>query len=56
MTNETRGLTSLSRIHLLQAHKVQYKPRKNSVRGHNLNGAKDLECAEVWRTGLSGAP
>jgi hypothetical protein len=48
---QTRGLTSLSRIHLLQVHKVQHKPRKNSVRERNFIGAKELECAEEWRTG-----
>jgi hypothetical protein len=44
------GLTSLARCDLSQVHKVQHKPRKNSVRGHNLFGAKGLECAEIWRT------
>jgi hypothetical protein len=37
-------------------HKVQHKPRKNSVRERNFIGAKELECAEEWRTGLSGVP
>jgi hypothetical protein len=37
-------------------HKVQHKPIKYSSYGHNWNGAKRLECAEEWRTGLSGVP
>jgi hypothetical protein len=37
-------------------HKVQHKPRKKSVRGHNFIGAKRIECAEKRRTGLSGVP
>jgi hypothetical protein len=51
------GLTSLARCDLSQVHKVQHKPRKNSVRGHNLFGAKRTWV--FWflahRT-LSGAP
>jgi hypothetical protein len=46
----------LFRIHVLQVYKVQHKSRKNLVRGHNLIGAKELECAEKWCTGLSGVP
>jgi hypothetical protein len=34
------GLTSLARCDLSQVHKVQHKPRKNSVMGHNLFGEK----------------
>jgi hypothetical protein len=53
----------LCRIHVLQVHKVQHKPRKNSVRGHNLIGAKNLsvlknsapDCLVCHRT-VSGAP
>jgi hypothetical protein len=45
------GLTSLSRIHVLHMHKVQHKPIKKSVRGHNSFRAKGLECAENWRIG-----
>jgi hypothetical protein len=45
------GLTSLARYDLSQVHTVQHKPRKNSVRGHNLFGAKGHECAEIWCTG-----
>jgi predicted MarR family transcription regulator len=41
---QTSGLTSLSRIHVLQVHKVQHKPRKKLVRGHNSSGANELEC------------
>jgi hypothetical protein len=29
---------------------------KNQVRDTIKNGAKGLECAEKWRTGLSGVP
>jgi hypothetical protein len=29
---------------------------RNPVRDPIKNGAKDLECAKKWRTGLSGAP
>jgi hypothetical protein len=46
----------LSRIHVLQVHKVQHKPIKESSYGHNFKGAKGLECAENWHTGLSGVP
>jgi hypothetical protein len=33
--HKPRGLTSLSRYHLSQVHKVQYKPRKKFSWGHN---------------------
>jgi hypothetical protein len=44
---DTYGLTSLARYDLSQMHTVQHKPRKSSVRGHNLFGAKGLECAKI---------
>jgi hypothetical protein len=34
------GLTSLSRYHLSQVHKVQHKPRKKSSWGHKQNWSK----------------
>jgi hypothetical protein len=37
-------------------HKVQHKLRKKSVRYTILLEQKELECAEKWCTGLSGAP
>jgi hypothetical protein len=60
---QTHGLTSLSRIHILQVHKVQHKPRKKSVRGHDSFGAKNLselkigtpDCPVCHRI-VSGAP
>jgi hypothetical protein len=53
---QTLGLTSSSRIRVLLVHKVQHKPRKKSVRDTILLEQKGLECAEKWRTGLSGEP
>jgi hypothetical protein len=37
----------LSRIHVLQVHKVQRKLRKKSVRGHNSFGAKNLGVLKI---------
>jgi hypothetical protein len=51
------GLTSLSRYDLSQVHKVQHKWRKNSVRGHNLFGAKRTwVCWFLAHQTVSGAP
>jgi hypothetical protein len=41
---------------VLQVHKVQHKPIKDSNYGLNLKRSKELECAMDWRTGLSGVP
>jgi predicted MarR family transcription regulator len=40
---QTRGLTNLSRIRVLQVHKVQHKPRKKSVWDTILLEQKGLE-------------
>jgi hypothetical protein len=37
-------------------HKVQHKPINIQVRDQIQKEQKGLECAVVWRTGLSGAP
>jgi hypothetical protein len=46
----------LSRIHVLQVHKIQHKPINIQVRDPIQKEQKELECALVWRTGLSGVP
>jgi hypothetical protein len=45
-----RGLTSLSRYHLSQVHKVQHKPRKKFSLGLNQKLEQDIECVDFWRT------
>jgi hypothetical protein len=40
------GQTSLARCDLSQVHKVQHKPRKNSVRGQFIWSKKDLSVLE----------
>jgi hypothetical protein len=49
--HKPRGLTSLSRCHLSQVHKVQHKPRKKFSWGLKLIWSKTWECAAKWRTG-----
>jgi hypothetical protein len=49
--HKPRGLTSLSRYHLSQVHKVQHKPRKKFSWEHNRIWSKTWECAAKWRTG-----
>jgi hypothetical protein len=41
--HKPRGLTSLSRCHLSQVHKVQHKPRKKFSWGHKQIWSKRLE-------------
>jgi hypothetical protein len=62
--HKPRGLTSLSRCHLSQVHKVQHKPRKKFSWEHKPIWSKGLESvllvahrivSDVHRT-LSGAP
>jgi hypothetical protein len=48
--HKPHGLTSLSRIILSQVHKVQHKPRKNSVRDSIKDWSKTL------RVLIFGAP
>jgi hypothetical protein len=50
------GLTSLSRYHLSQVHKVQHKPRKKFGWGHNQNLEQRMRvCCQVAHRTLSGA-
>jgi hypothetical protein len=51
------GLTSLSRYHLSEVHKVQRKLRKKFSWGHNQNLEQDMRvCYKVAHRTLSGAP
>jgi hypothetical protein len=53
---QTHGLTSLSRIHGLQVHKVQHKPRKKSGYGHNQKWSKwTWVCCPGCHRTMSGA-
>jgi hypothetical protein len=49
--HKPHGLTSLSRCHFAQVHKVQHKPRKEIQLGSQSNLEQDWECAAKWCTG-----
>jgi hypothetical protein len=55
--HKPHGLTSLSRCHLSQVHKVQHKSRKKFSWGHNQIWSKGLRvCWNLAHQTLSGAP